>query len=51
MVQVAPDCSSLNAMIAGAAYTEGNAVKGGTTANGSIATVTVDGNCGYRRRR
>ena len=30
-------------MIAGVAGTDGNAVKGGTTANGSVVTVTADG--------
>ena len=30
-------------MVAGAAGTEGNSVKGGTTANGSVVTVTTDG--------
>ena len=30
-------------MVAGVAGTDGNAVKGGTTANGSVVTVTADG--------
>ena len=30
-------------MVAGVAGTEGNSVKGGTTANGSVVTVTTDG--------
>ena len=43
MVVVAP-IVFFGTMIAGATKTEGNAVKGGTTANGSIVTVTADGN-------
>ena len=42
MVVVAP-IVFFGIMIAGVTKTEGNAVKGGTTANGSIVTVTADG--------
>ena len=41
MVVVAP-IVFFGIMIAGVTKTEGNAVKGGTTANGSIVTVTAD---------